>query len=553
ETGWNLLHYASHNGNLKLINILLECGFNEVNIKCNDGSTPLMLSVKNGKFDCASRLMECSIDVNIFDNIGDTPLTYMIKHNDVFNEYIFDSLILKENKANIKKQDNQGETPISFVLKHSSEQLKFLLQVNPNIDLNEKNENKNTALMISLKNKHFDIVREILKYKYINVNISNKQGYNPLFYMIKKSYQEEDIFKSIMSKYKNINEIDCKKKTTPLIYAIQKKKEFFVKLLLENKKVDIDTRDSENKTPLDYAVETKKSKLIKLLIYRNYDKKSEFTDDIQEIETSGLTPLLLAINNNDILLVKYLIDHQVELKRPNRNEVTPFRKALDKSNIKILRLLLAKDKKIPIEDNNLQPLIFAIKKNNPEFVKLLIENGADINEFSYNGNTPLLQAINNDNTEIIHLLIDNGVNLNQCNNEGKLPLEIAKEKNNEKEAINLIQNGANVNYEHKNGLTPLLYAIHKNNLKMIDLLISYGAKVDLINKNGMTPVNFALSQGNIAIITTIVSQKYGADINAIDNNGETALFHAAQYNNYENVESLVKCGAIIDIINNRGK
>jgi ankyrin repeat protein len=42
-------------------------------------------------------------------------------------------------------------------------------------------------------------------------------------------------------------------------------------------------------------------------------------------------------------------------------------------------------------------------------MKLLIDNGADINARNNYGCTPLTYAANNNNTEIMKLLVDNGV------------------------------------------------------------------------------------------------------------------------------------------------
>ena len=44
--GWALIHYASHSGNLEIVELLLKKGA-KVNIKTNSGKTPLKLALKD--------------------------------------------------------------------------------------------------------------------------------------------------------------------------------------------------------------------------------------------------------------------------------------------------------------------------------------------------------------------------------------------------------------------------------------------------------------------------------------------------------------------------
>lgn len=64
----------------------------------------------------------------------------------------------------------------------------------------------------------------------------------------------------------------------------------------------------------------------------------------------------------------------------------------------------------------------------PEIVKLLIDNGADVNAKTNFNSTALHYAVINGNSiENIKFLIDNGADVNAKNYEGKTALEIYKE------------------------------------------------------------------------------------------------------------------------------
>jgi len=86
-------------------------------------------------------------------------------------------------------------------------------------------------------------------------------------------------------------------------------------------------------------------------------------------------------------------------------------------------------------------LFIACENEYLEIVKLLIENGADINKSDNYGQTPLFIACQNGYLEIVKLLIENGADINKSNNNGKTPLFIAREYQRFEITAVLIENG----------------------------------------------------------------------------------------------------------------
>ena len=96
-------------------------------------------------------------------------------------------------------------------------------------------------------------------------------------------------------------------------------------------------------------------------------------------------------------------------------------------------------------------LIDASKNGDLEKVKLLIENGANIEVKDNNGDTALILASYYRYLEIIQYLVEKGANINATNDNGWTSLMYAS-KYGELETIKyLLENGADVNIKNKNG------------------------------------------------------------------------------------------------------
>ena len=78
---------------------------------------------------------------------------------------------------------------------------------------------------------------------------------------------------------------------------------------------------------------------------------------------------------------------------------------------------------VPPPTESFDQLITAIKKNNIDLIRTLINNH-NVNLHN-NGTTPLHHASSIGNTEVVQLLIDNGANINAKNNFGSTPLHYA--------------------------------------------------------------------------------------------------------------------------------
>jgi len=90
-----------------------------------------------------------------------------------------------------------------------------------------------------------------------------------------------------------------------------------------------------------------------------------------------------------------------------------------------------------VNDPPFYPLHQAVERNSLDIVKILVENGADLEVGNHNNYTPLHVAAQAKNIEIVKYLIEKGADLNAKNNENKTPLDLAKEQGH-KEIVELL-------------------------------------------------------------------------------------------------------------------
>jgi len=199
------------------------------------------------------------------------------------------------------------------------------------------------------------------------------------------------------------------------------------------------------------------------------------------------------------------------------------------------------------------------------------------------GWTPLHWAALCGSSQAIRLLLDNGANVNKPADDGWTPLHAAaaapfRTDNNNKRlppdaagvqiVEMLIARGADVNAVTSDGWTPLHAAAAASHVgwrgdredqpNRVRVILAAGAAVDAPDINGRTPLHWAAWQGYTNGLTqtdTIVNVllEAGADVGAVDNLGRTPLHYAADMGHDPIVRALVAAGADTSARDKEGK
>lgn len=207
----------------------------------------------------------------------------------------------------------------------------------------------------------------------------------------------------------------------------------------------------------------------------------------------------------------------------------------------------------------LTPLNFAIECNNLEAVSTIIKLGANIEYKTeckgYYGSysfTPLMYCVNSyESTEkIVSLLIQNGVNINTKNRYGTTALMYAAYSHDSKCVDLLIKNKADINIKDKNKRNALIYSCMNSdwglygslNPDVLKSLINAGANINEIDEEGNTALLYAIDVYNEAFgwyddenddyLVDALADTYkaikllidnGSNVNIKNKNGETSL------------------------------
>ena len=233
----------------------------------------------------------------------------------------------------------------------------------------------------------------------------------------------------------------------------------------------------------------------------------------------------------------------------------------------------------------LTALVFASRQGDIESVQVLLDAGADVNQTTEYGWTPLLAAVQNRYYGLARLLLERGADPNIANRGGWTPLYIATDNRNieggdyptrrpDLDHLELIAallaRGADPDarmasstetrtifthqWLYEAGATPFLRAAQSGDLTLLRLLLAHGADPSVATTNGTTPLMVASGIGWVEGVTYEWSREetldtvrllidLGADVNAVDDDGRTALHGAAHKGRNDVVRVLVENGA----------
>jgi len=192
-------------------------------------------------------------------------------------------------------------------------------------------------------------------------------------------------------------------------------------------------------------------------------------------------------------------------------------------------------------------LIQASEEGKIEQVLQLLNDDINPNCTNLDGMTPLHYAVQNGHLTIIKILVLNGAKLDQTDIDNRTPLLLAVHFNQLDIAEFLVQQGADVNIPDYEGLTPLFYAAAYGDYFMTDMFLFYKGKQDVRDSSGKTPFMVAIWGGYTVVAKTLLD--YGAEIDSQDKKGQTALMLTILNNDSISTDSIISWKGSLELEN----
>src|SRR5262247_152019 len=379
--------------------------------------------------------------------------------------------------------------------------------------------------------------------------------------------------------------------------------------LLVRAKANVNAVNSYGVPPLALACTNGNAVIGKLLLEGGADANAAMK--------GGETVLMLASRSGNVEAVKALLARGAKHDARERHGQTALMWAAAEGNTAVVRALMEAGADINATlDSGFTPFFLAVREGRLDTVRAFLAAGINVNTTvprpdnaprstagSYirpvdRGTSALLLAVQNGHFELAIALVDAGADPNDVrsgftalhtiswvrkpdssDNSDPAPAAGAGRMTSLEFVREIVKRGANVNSRlakgapkqpstssriESDGATPILFAADRSDVPLMRLLIELGADPLLPNFNNTTPLMAAAGLGttepleeageeNEALEAVNMLLDLGADINAVNNDGDTAM-HGAAYNIYPRVvEVLAKRGADPQIWKNPNK
>lgn len=330
--GRSAFTWATAGGFCEIVDIFLEHDRDLINIKDNQGHSPLSLAVDRGHLEIVERFLKAeNVDVNIKGSDGSTPIHYavLVPKYSVSERGILRKL-LDDHRVDITIREKRNRSILSWAAEcGATEAVEEILGCYGQKDieslLDDGGDNEGVSpLSYAAYNGHSDIVHLLCDTKQIDKqlqSVDKRDGDNVYARAVRALVPrgKVEVIRELGRYYRD--GVDSRDKTgrTPLSTAMWENDRAVVSELLALG-ADCNLADFQGRTPVSYG--TTQVELVRILI--------EHGADIQRADSDGRTPVSYGVRN--IELVRLLVEHGADINLADKNGRTPLWWARDIEN-----------------------------------------------------------------------------------------------------------------------------------------------------------------------------------------------------------------------------
>ncbi len=506
----------------------------------------LVAYAQDGDLDVVRLLVEAGLDVNVQPNNSSGSIYHIMRQEDVER---LDDL---ETAWFPQDGDEYNDTPLMKAAGQGHiEVVRFLVE--QRTDLNIRNKQEQNALMFAAAGGHLAVVVLLIDSGAIvhtdartsSTSYSYENGPDtPLMWAAYGGHS--DVIQVLLDN-------GAANGSVAMAWAAYGGHLEVIQVLLDNR-VRINS-DGLRITALMLAAYGGQLEVVRFLLENGADMYVQTNEwppvasDVRNIYSQGIGPsaLTLAIDQDHAGVVHLLLEHWMwEHGADSRDDYgqTILMFAAAAGDLEMARLLLENGAPVNEQtDDGITALVYAVVEGHVEVASLLLENGAPVNEQTDDGITVLMHAVVEGHVEMARLLLENGAPVNEQTDDGVTVLMHAVVEGHVEMARLLLENGAPVNEQTDNGRTALIYAATEGHVEIARLLLENGAPVnEQTDDSDRTALMYAASEGHVEVVRFLVES--GADIHIQDAYSNTTLMYAAFAGHVEVARLLLENGAL---------
>lgn len=485
--------------------------------------------------------------------LSDGIFSYISKDKNYISQYIFEIL---ENNG-IKNSFNLEEFH-SFIKQGND---KLILDINDKEIFNRYSKEGKTSLHYALASPL--ILDKILKIDQIDVNAHKGNGLTPLVEAILTN-NLESIKILVNDKRVNVN-LPFEGNNSPLMLALYSNVET-VNLILTREDVKFYLRNKNGETAFDIAINLDYREIANEILRKNRENIILSPYDEENLDEVQKSLIEKGIQNEDFpiyigsfikaakrgyseIIETSLQKNLIEKSYIDKYLYTLSKIAIEREDLKLLETIVKflGDVNQSIKNDYKKKYLIhkAIKKNKIEVLKWLLSKNVDLNivysfakdKFNIRTFSCLNLACKFGYIEIVKLLLDQGVEINfEKDYDNETPLIIAAEEGKFEIVKLLLDRGAEVNIPYQKYVNDENFKSHGHILTYVE----QGRKAwDDRTPSGWTALMAASFNGHLEIAEILL--KNGADVDAHnDVNNHTALTYAASQSHLEIVKLILK-------------
>ncbi|XP_053236921.1 kinase D-interacting substrate of 220 kDa isoform X5 [Podarcis raffonei] len=372
-----------------------------------------------------------------------------------------------------------SQSLVTYVEEENVPALKALLEKCKDVD--ERNENGQTPLMLAAEQGNLEIVQELIK-KGANCNLEDADNWTALISAAKEGHA------AIVSELLNCN-VNMEHRDmggwNALMWACYKGRTEAAELLLERGANPNITGLQYSVYPIIWAAGRGHSRIVQLLLH--HGAKVNCSDKY------GTTPLIWAARKGHLECVKYLLHMGADVDQEGANSMTALIVAVKGGFTDSVKEILKRNPNVNLTDKDGNTaLMIAAKEGHTEIVQDLLDAGTYVNIPDRSGDTVLIGAVRGGHVEIVRALLHKYADIDIRGQDNKTALYWAVEKGNATMVRDILQCNPDTEICTKDGETPLIKATKMRNIEIVELLLDKGAKVSAVDKKGDTPLHIAI-------------------------------------------------------------